>query len=140
MEAMMLGGSRRYQRHLCGWIFYTPNYPVLEVNMGIVNALNNASEAERHFIRAISLAPEDDQMHFYYGRWLFQTGRATQAIQQMQLATWLPSRIEPRNRLAEAYLSLGNPPAAQALANEALRLAPNDPGAASILTHPSPQS
>jgi tetratricopeptide (TPR) repeat protein len=91
----MLGGSRRYQRRLCGWIFYTPNYPVLEVNMGIVNALNNASEAERHFIRAISLAPEDDQMHFYYGRWLFQIGRATQAIQQLQLATWLPLASNP---------------------------------------------
>ena len=123
-------------------LVYTPNYPVLEINLGIVNgAMNNGPEAERHFLRAISLAPNDDQMHFYYGRWLFQTGRAAQAIQQLQLATQLnPARIEPRNLLAEAYLSLGNPPAAQTLANETLRLAPNDPTAASILTHSSTQS
>ena len=121
---------------------YTPNYPVLEVNLGIVNgALSNEPEAERHFLRAITLAPNDDQMHFYYGRWLFQTGRAAQAIQQLQLAIQLnPSRIEPRNLVAELYLSLGNPSAGQATANETLRIAPNDPGAAGILTRSPAQS
>jgi tetratricopeptide (TPR) repeat protein len=123
-------------------LVYTPDYPVLEVNLGIVNgALNNEPEAERHFLRATSLAPNDDQMHFYYGRWLLQTGRAAQAIQQLQFATQLnPSRIEPRNLLAEAYHSLGNPSAAQAAANETLRIAPNDSGATNILTRSPEQS
>jgi protein O-mannosyl-transferase len=101
-------------------LIYTPNYATLEINLGIVNGvMNNAPEAERHFLRAISLAPNDDQTHFYYGRWLFQAGRAAPAIKQLESATQLnPSRIESRNLLAEAYLSLGNAPAAQALAND----------------------
>ena len=62
-------------------LIYTPNYATLEINLGIVNGvMNNAPEAERHFLRAISLAPNDDQTHFYYGRWLFQTGRGAQSI------------------------------------------------------------
>jgi tetratricopeptide (TPR) repeat protein len=88
----------------------TPNYPTLEINLGVVNgALNNKTEAEQHFLRAISLAPNDDQTHFYYGRWLFQTGRPAQAIQQLESATQLnSSRQESRNLLTEARLSLGN--------------------------------
>ncbi len=104
-------------------LVYTPNYATLEINLGIVNgAINNEAEAAQHLLRAISLAPNDDQTHFYYGRWLLQTGRAALAIQQLQLATQLnPSRIESRNLLAEPYLFLGNAPAAQALANDSIR-------------------
>ncbi|HMH16477.1 MAG TPA: tetratricopeptide repeat protein [Edaphobacter sp.] len=94
----------------------TPNYATLEINLGIVNgAMNNEPEAERHFLRAISLSPNDDQTHFYYGRWLFQTGRAGQAIKQLESASQLnPSRLESRNLLAEASLSLGNTTTMQA--------------------------
>ena len=101
-------------------LIYTPNYSTLEINLGIVNgAMNNAPEAERHFLRAISLTPDEDQTHFYYGRWLFQTGRAAQAIAQLESAAHLnPSRIESRDLLSKAYLFLGNAPAAQALAND----------------------
>jgi protein O-mannosyl-transferase len=98
-------------------LIYTPNYATLEINLGIVNgAMNNASEAECHFLRAISLAPNDDQTHFYYGRWLFQTRRAAQSIKQLELAEQLnPTRVESSELLSKAHLYLSTAPAAQAL-------------------------
>lgn len=66
---------------------FTPNYSLLEVNLGVVQgALGNAAEAERHFMRALSLAPEDPSSYTYYGRWLSQAGRTGQAIAILQLA------------------------------------------------------
>ena len=51
-------------------LLYTPNYPTLEINLGIVNGAMAAqgdsprnAEAERHFLRAIALAPDDDLTH-----------------------------------------------------------------------------
>jgi protein O-mannosyl-transferase len=98
-------------------LVFTPNYPTLEINLGVVNgAINNHTQAEQHFLRAISLAPNDYQAHFYYGRWLFQTGRSVQAIQQLESATRLnPSHLESRDLLTEARLSLSHaapPPSA----------------------------
>jgi protein O-mannosyl-transferase len=96
-------------------LVYTPNYPTLEINLGIVNgAMNNEAIAEQHFLRAISLAPNDDQTHLYYGRWLFQTRRIPQSINQLESATQLnPSRLESRDLLANAHRSLDNAPNAQ---------------------------
>ncbi|HYA17398.1 MAG TPA: hypothetical protein VEF06_08025, partial [Bryobacteraceae bacterium] len=49
----------------------TPNYPSLEINLGIdYGALGRDLDAEQHFRRAIQLAPGDAETHFYYGRWL----------------------------------------------------------------------
>ncbi len=65
----------------------TPNYSLLEVNLGVVNgAIGNAAEADRHFMRAIALAPEDPSSYTYYGRWLAQAGRKGQAIAILELA------------------------------------------------------
>jgi tetratricopeptide (TPR) repeat protein len=88
-------------------LVYTPNYATLEINLGIVNgAMNNVPDAERHFLRAISLSSNDDQSHFYYGRWLFQTGHTAQAIQQLESAAQLnPSRIDSRTLLAQAEVA-----------------------------------
>ncbi len=98
-------------------LVYTPNYSTLEINLGIVNgAINDEPEAERHFLRAISLAPNDDQTHFFFGRWLLQTHRPNQAVKQLETATQLnPSRLESQNLLARAYLSLSKAPTVQAL-------------------------
>jgi tetratricopeptide (TPR) repeat protein len=53
-----------------------PNYYVLEINLGIATgAVGNAMEAERHFQRAIQLAPADASARYYYARWLAGAGR-----------------------------------------------------------------
>lgn len=123
-----------YQRALV----YTPNYKILEINLGVVyGAMNQAAQAEQHFIRAIALAPTDDQAHYFYGRWLYQSGRVEDAIRQLNIAVQLnPARLEANHALAAAYLAIGDAASARATAAAALRLAPEDTTAAAILAHP----
>ena len=64
----------------------TPNYPVLEINRGIVEgALGNQLAAESHFRRALELNP-DANAHFFYARWLVQRGRAAEALPHAETA------------------------------------------------------
>ena len=68
-------------------IAYTPNYSLLEINLGVVTgAQGNAQEAERHFRRAVALAPADPGSYFFYGRWLSQAGRKDEAIAVLRAA------------------------------------------------------
>ena len=115
-------------------LLYTPTYPTLEINLGVVNgALADAgdaartAEAERHFRRAIALAPQDDTVHAYYGRWLNDHGRSTEAVAQLQMAVALnPQRLFQRDQLIEAYSRSGNLDAARQVAQDAIALAPTD--------------
>ena len=66
---------------------YTPSYSLLEINLGIVNgALHRDAEAERHFQRALTLAPSDSTPRFYYARWLEEKGRGADALAQASAA------------------------------------------------------
>jgi tetratricopeptide (TPR) repeat protein len=122
-------------------LVYTPNYKTLEINLGVVyGAMNQGAEAEQHFLRAIALAPTDDEAHYYYGRWLYQSGRLADAIGQLRAAVQLnPARLAAHDTLAVAYLTLGDAANAHAVAAETLRLAPADASAAAMLAHPVTQ-
>jgi tetratricopeptide (TPR) repeat protein len=124
---------------------YTPNYPTLEINLGVVNAAmadqgdaSRAAEAERHFLRAIALAPSDDQTHAFYARWLNANNRSAEAIDQCQIAIALnPQRPMQRDLLIDAYNRAGNSDAAHQAALSALAAVPNDPAALQQLAHPA---
>lgn len=126
---------------------YTPNYPTLEINLGVVNGAmadqgdaSRGAEAERHFLRAISLAPNDDATHAFYARWLTAHNRAAEAIVQCQTAIELnPQRPLQRELLIDAYNHAGNSEAARQAALSALAAAPNDPVAVQQLAHPASQ-
>jgi tetratricopeptide (TPR) repeat protein len=122
-------------------LVYTPNYKTLEINLGIVyGAMNRAAEAEQHFLRTIALGPTDDEAHYFYGRWLYRSGRAGEAIEQLKTAVELnPPRLAAHDALAAAYLAIGDAASARAAAGETLRLAPGDAAAAAILAHPVTQ-
>ena len=122
-------------------LVYTPNYKTLEINLGVVYGVTNrAAEAEQHFLRAIALGPTDDEAHYYYGRWLYQSGRVDDAIEQLKTAVELnPPRLAAHDALAAAYLVIGDVASAHAAAEETLRLAPTDASAAAILAHPVTQ-
>lgn len=119
-------------------LLYTPNYPTLEINLGIVyGALQQPAQARQHFERALLLAPGDDQTHFFYGRWLYQTGDIADAVQQLEMAERLnPSRVSTRDLLAMAYAAQGDTEQARATAQATLKMAPGDAGALTVLLHP----
>jgi protein O-mannosyl-transferase len=124
---------------------YTPNYPTLEVNLGVVHGamadqgdVTRALDAERHFLRALSLAPDDDMSHALYGRWLSEQGRFDEAIAQLLTAISLnPVRPLPRELLMTAYSQSGDKPKARQAALDTLAVVPDDAAATEELVHPS---
>lgn len=125
----------------------TPNYATLEINLGIVNGamadrgdVAKTAEAERHFQRAISIAPADDSVHAYYGRWLEMHGRPEEAITQLRTAITLdPARLLQHEVLIEAYESSGDLDAARQAAQDTVAIAPDDAAALQFLHHPPAQ-
>ncbi len=122
MNAGDLGGALAlFHRALA----FTPNYPTLEINLGVVNGLlaqadpARKQEAEQHFLRALALAPADDLPHAYYGRWLLTEGRLPEATAQLETAVALnPQRPLGRNLLLSAQNEAGK--GAAALMNASL--------------------
>ncbi len=123
-------------------LIYTPNYPTLEINLGVVyGAMQQPAEAERHFLRAVALAPANDEARFFYGRWLKESGRMDEALHQLQIAVQLnPPRMPTHDLLAETYAALGDTENAHAAALETLRLDPTDASAKAILDRSWTQS
>jgi len=124
---------------------YTPNYGSLEINLGIVNGAMadqgdtaRGPEAERHFLRALALTPSDDAAHAFYGRWLLQHSRTTEAIDEFKTAIALnPDRTLQREQLIAAYAALGDTSAAQAARADLLAIAPSEITAAQTTFSPA---
>jgi tetratricopeptide (TPR) repeat protein len=129
-------------------LVYTPNYATLEINLGVVNGAMadagegaRAAEAERHFLRAIALAPTDDAPHTFYGQWLNAHGRYAEAIAQLRAAVALdPQRLLQHELLMDALLRGGDAEAARQAAEETLAVAPGDATAQQTLLHPPEQT
>ena len=117
---------------------YTPDYPTLEVNLGVVNeAMGQSAVADEHFQRAVQLAPADDEAHSYYGRALVEEGRLPEGLAQLQIAYRLnPSRPMTRTFLMDAFADSGDMPSARQLAHETLALIPGDPATLAFLMDP----
>ncbi|MBZ5631285.1 MAG: tetratricopeptide repeat protein [Acidobacteriia bacterium] len=115
---------------------FTPNYYVLEINLGIAHGLpGHTQESEAHFRRAISLAPNDAQPYFYYGRWLKLQGRFGECIQAERSALERnPAFIDARYLLMQSYLEQRQWAALRELAQDTLQLSPSDPEARRYLT------
>lgn len=78
-------------------LIYTPNYPVLEINLGIVKGmLRRDVESEKHFQRALALQPSSAAAHTFYGRWLLDRQRYSEAALRLESAL----RIAPRDTTA----------------------------------------
>jgi len=105
-----------------------PNYFTLEINLGIANGgLHRDAEAQRHFERAISLAPDSPDPYFFYARWLLQVGQAPRSIALLQTAISKDRlAFDSRHLLMQLYAELNNTDALQALARDTLQAAPTD--------------
>ena len=65
----------------------SPNYHLLEINMGIAyGQLAQQAEAERHFRRAISLEPADWRSHRHYAQWLLSVSRPADALAHARIS------------------------------------------------------
>jgi tetratricopeptide (TPR) repeat protein len=109
-------------------VVYTPNYWALEINLAVANgALHRDGEAERHFLRGVSLAPAIADPHFFYARWLNSAGRSGEATAHLESALRLnPLSFDSRYLLMQVYAQQGNQQALSRVVQETLRLAPND--------------
>jgi tetratricopeptide (TPR) repeat protein len=145
---LTLMGRGEYQGALDNFqqaLIFNPVYPALEINLGVVNAsLRRDGEAARHFKRAISLAPNDTQTHFYYARWLKERGRAAEALSELRIATALnASDLNSRYLLLQIYREQRDWSRVRTTAEDLLRLVPGDPAAVSSLvaasTGPTPE-
>jgi Tetratricopeptide repeat. len=98
------------------------NYPLLEVNLGILEGqLNNEAGAEAHFRHALLMLPNDVDTHFYYADWLVRDGRASAAIPELQSAIRLnPARTESRGLLMKLFAATNDTTSLKRLASEAL--------------------
>jgi tetratricopeptide (TPR) repeat protein len=107
---------------------YSPDYYVLEINLGIANgALNNDEEAERHFARSIELAPQDAQALYFYASWLRERGRYSEAIQNLNTDIESnPAYLDARYLLMWIYHDLGDTAGVQRTARDLLAQFPTD--------------
>jgi tetratricopeptide (TPR) repeat protein len=121
-------------------LVYNPNYWALEINLGIVNGrLSDQAAAERHFQRALQLAPDDPDAHFFFARWLDERGRTAEAVPHLERAIALsPARIAARHLLMEVYAKAGRTAESRALAESTLQLTPGDTRAARFLSDRPP--
>ena len=107
---------------------FSPDYYVLEINLGIANgALNNDDEAERHFARSLDLAPQDAQALYFYASWLRDRNRYSEAIQHLNSDIENnPAYLDARYLLMWIYHDLGDTAGVQRTARELLAQFPTD--------------
>jgi tetratricopeptide (TPR) repeat protein len=141
------GDTARALEYFQRALVYTPNYYILEVNLGVANgALHNDAEAERHFARAIQLEPSEAASHYFYAVWLRGKGRPGEAVQHLNLIIANnPSYIDAPHLLMEIYAQQMNAGLLRRTAGETLGKFPTDTEALSWLSRaaslkPAPES
>jgi tetratricopeptide (TPR) repeat protein len=147
LTQMSKGETARALDYFQKALAYNPNYYILEVNLGVANgAVHNDAEAERHFARAIQLAPTEAVSHYYYAVWLRGKGRLGEAIQHLNIAIANnPSYIDAPHFLMDIYAQQQDSKALRGTASETLARFPSDRTALSWLAaadslKPTPES
>jgi tetratricopeptide (TPR) repeat protein len=113
-----------------------PAYGPVESNLGVALAgLDRKAEAERHFQRAVELAPNQAEPRVFYGGWLYGQGRLAESQSQLEAAMRAnPLSFPAREVLMEVYNKEGNLQAAHRLMEETVRLAWGDEAARRFMT------
>ncbi|MCG8554604.1 MAG: tetratricopeptide repeat protein [Proteobacteria bacterium] len=108
---------------------FRPDYGILEINLAICkSALGRRSEIEAHFRRALELDSGYARGHFFYGRWLFQQGRAAEAETHLNRALALaPNDLAPVHLLMYVLAARGEHRRLQELVAQTRAHYPEDP-------------
>jgi hypothetical protein len=119
---------------------FNPQYYVLEINLGIANgAIHRDEEAERHFLRALNLAPGNAEALFFYASWLKTRNRAHEAVSLLNTAiTANPAYLDARYLLMSIYAESGDTADLQRAARNVLAEFPGDAVAQSWLAGKRP--
>ncbi|HXJ42675.1 MAG TPA: tetratricopeptide repeat protein [Bryobacteraceae bacterium] len=128
LSQMSKGANERALDYFQRALPFNPNYHLLEVNLGIVNGLlQRDAEAERHFSRALQLAPLEAQCNYFYARWLRGKGRQDEAIQRLNtVITANPTYVDASHMLMEIYADKRDAEMLRRAANETLARFPGD--------------
>lgn len=120
----MLGAKSAFERADT----LTPEYWSLEINLGIVNgALGAPQIAETHFRRALQLAPNFPDSHFFFARWLVEQGRSPEAFAHLERAIAVSPAYEAAHLLRMDLLAArGDAPAARRAGAEYLKFDPSN--------------
>lgn len=107
---------------------YSPNYPYLETNLGIVNGrLGNTTLAEQHFVRSLTLGSENAEGRYHYARWLVDQGRSQEAIPHLTRSIELsPGLGYSRSLLMNLYAAKGAEEDLSVLVKETLAVSSSD--------------
>ncbi len=132
LSQMAKGESVRALDYFQRALVYTPNYYVLEANLGIVlGVLHRDAEAEQHFRRAAELNPTEATSHYFYARWLNQRGRTSEAIAHLEtIIRNNPSYIDAPHLLMLIYSEVPDAEMLRKTASETLARFPDDAAAA----------
>lgn len=108
--------------------FYTPSYSTLHVNLAIAyGGVRRSAEAEQHFRLAQTLAPGRSDSYFYYGRWLKEQARLTEAVATLRRAVELNrDDLNSAHLLMQVYLEQGDNASLKKIAAETFRRFPSD--------------
>lgn len=107
---------------------YAPNYPYLQINLGIVySAVGRQKEAEAYFRKALTLDPNLHSSYYFYARWLDQQGRQLEAIPLLLKSISLsPGNFEARYLLINIYSKLNDRASAMVQVGQILAIDPNN--------------
>jgi len=68
-------------------LILTPTYSYAHVNMGVLlSAMNEPKKAEEHFSKGVIYGPNNPESFYFYGRWLLEKKRYSQARKMLEKA------------------------------------------------------
>jgi len=112
-----------------------PNYSYLHINMAILDdSIGKPEEAENYFRSAITNGQGYPETYFYYARFLFKHKRYDEAEENLKKAIQLASaHLNARYLLMDLYYDQRDYGKLADIAEDTLRVAPNDGRASSLL-------
>ena len=129
LTLMRAGHLEQALEHFERAAILTPDYSVLEINLGIVNsALGRKEVAEQHYRRALLLTPDYAQGRYYYADWLQDHGRCPEAIEHLERALEIsPGDVDSNRLLLHIFFAMGDEVALRERARRVLALDPSHP-------------
>jgi tetratricopeptide (TPR) repeat protein len=109
-------------------LVYNPYYTYLYVNIGIVkNSMNNPTDAEDNFKKAIQYGPDFYDAYYYYAQFLSQHDRDLEAIPLLKQSIALsPAYMSSRYLLMQVYQKEYDWDQLSEFAQQTLQIIPND--------------